>query len=325
MSTPQQDHAMDIEGIPNGNTFVDFEKQFITVQRTTAWRGCECGIIFKSTSVTGANKGIGYGIVKGLAEKVSGGIVYLTARNETLGKQSLGKVISELGEKRNSEIRYHQLDITDRNSIQTFAEYLKKEHGGFDVLVNNAGFAFKNAATEPPEEQARVTIGVNYEGTKQTCDILFPLLRDNGRVVNVCSQAGLLAGRYSDDIIAKLTSPTLTVAEIDKFANDYIQACIDKNTREKGYFYISAYCTSKAALIALTMVQSRALRSRNIVVNGCCPGYVDTDMTSHKGPLTIEEGADTPIYLATLEGNEPNGCFIYRRKPLDWTAAKLSM
>uniref|UniRef100_A0A183U3K8 NAD(P)-binding protein n=1 Tax=Toxocara canis TaxID=6265 RepID=A0A183U3K8_TOXCA len=215
-----------------------------------------------------------------LAEKVSGGIVYLTARNETLGKQSLGKVISELGEKRNSEIRYHQLDITDRNSIQTFAEYLKKEHGGFDVL---------NAATEPPEEQARVTIGVNYEGTKQTCDILFPLLRDNGRVVNVCSQAGLLAGRYSDDIIAKLTSPTLTVAEIDKFANDYIQltasvgmgiasslmhawtsACIDKNTREKGYFYISAYCTSKAALIALTMVQSRALRSRNIVVNGVC-------------------------------------------------------
>ncbi|VDM29210.1 unnamed protein product [Toxocara canis] len=60
-------------------------------------------------------------------------------------------------------------------------------------------------------------------------------------------------------------------------------------------------------------------------INTCCPGYVDTDMTSHKGPLTIEEGADTPIYLATLEGNEPNGCFIYRRKPLDWTAAKLSM
>uniref|UniRef100_F1L5Z3 carbonyl reductase (NADPH) n=1 Tax=Ascaris suum TaxID=6253 RepID=F1L5Z3_ASCSU len=272
--------------------------------------------------VTGANKGIGYGIVKGLAEKVTGAIVYLTARNETLGKESLNKVITELGDKRKSEIRYHQLDITKRDSIEAFADCLKKEHGGFDVLINNAGFAFKNAATEPPDEQARVTIGINYEGTKQTCDILFPLLRGGGRVVNVCSQAGILTGRYSDEIIAKLTSPTVTVADIDKFASDYIQACVEKNTREKGYFFMSAYCTSKAALIALTMVQSRQLRSRNIVVNACCPGYVNTDMTSHKGPLTIEEGADTPIYLATLEGNEPNGCFIYRRKPLDWATAE---
>lgn len=44
--------------------------------------------------------------------------------------------------------------------------------------------------------------------------------------MNVCSQAGILTGRYSDEIIAKLTSPTVTVADIDKFASDYIQLII---------------------------------------------------------------------------------------------------
>uniref|UniRef100_A0A0R3RHX5 carbonyl reductase (NADPH) n=1 Tax=Elaeophora elaphi TaxID=1147741 RepID=A0A0R3RHX5_9BILA len=267
--------------------------------------------------VTGSNKGIGYGIVKGLAEKLHDAVIYLTARNEKLGTESLDKVIKELGDKRHSDIRFHQLDITDRNSCENFASYLKKEHNGLDALINNAGFAFKNAATESPEEQARVTIGINYDGTKQVSSILFPLIRDGGRVVNVSSSLGVIAGRYSDEIIAKLTSPSLTIDDIDKFTCDYIKACIGDKRKENG-FPSSAYEVSKAAEIALTFVQAKELKSRNILVNACHPGYVDTDMTSHRGPLTVEEGADTPIYLATLEGNGPTGKFFYKRKEVDW-------
>lgn len=267
--------------------------------------------------VTGANKGIGYGIVKGLAEKVSGAVIYLTARSPSLGQESLNKVTQELGQKRRSELRYYQLDITNLQSCKGLAEHLKKEHDGFDVLINNAGFAFKHAATESAEEQARVTIDINYHGTRQVCDVLFPLIRSGGRVVNVCSSEGVLGGRYSDEIIKKLTNQHLTVADIDQFTEDYIQACRDNKRRGKG-FPESAYKVSKAAEIALSFIQARELLSRNILVNACHPGYVDTDMTSHKGPLTIEEGADTPIYLATLEGNEPNGQFVARRKVVDW-------
>ncbi|CAG9540122.1 unnamed protein product [Cercopithifilaria johnstoni] len=267
--------------------------------------------------VTGANKGIGYGIVKGLAEKLHGAIVYLTARNEKLGTESLDKLIKELGNKRHSDIHFHQLDITDRNSCENFASYLKKEHNGLDALINNAGFAFKHAATESPEEQARVTIVVNCSGTKQVSNILFPLIRDGGRVVNVSSSEGVIAGRYSDKIIAKLTSPSLTIADIDSFTHDYIKACVGDKRKENG-FPSSAYKVSKAAEIALTFVQAKELKPRNILVNVCHPGYVNTDMTSHHGPLTIEEGADTPIYLATLEGNGPTGKFFYKRKEIDW-------
>ncbi|KAM3719939.1 Carbonyl reductase [Dirofilaria immitis] len=267
--------------------------------------------------VTGANKGIGYGIVKGLAEKVYSAVIYLTARNDKLGMESLNKVIKELGNKRHSDIRFHQLDITDRNSCENFASFLIKEHNGLDVLINNAGFAFKYSATESPEEQARVTIGINYDGTKQVCDILFPLIRDGGRVVNVSSSEGILAGYYSNEIIAKLTSPSLTVADIDKFTHDYIKACIGDKRKENG-FPQSAYKVSKAAEIALTFIQAKELKSRNILVNACHPGFVNTDMTSHRGPLTIDEGAETPIYLATLKDNGPTGKFFYKKKEIDW-------
>uniref|UniRef100_A0A915Q1G7 carbonyl reductase (NADPH) n=1 Tax=Setaria digitata TaxID=48799 RepID=A0A915Q1G7_9BILA len=291
-------------------------------------------------AVTGANKGIGYGIVKGLAEKVHGGIIYLTARNDKLGTESLRKLIKELGDKRRSEINFHQLDITSRNSCENFASFLKKEHGGLDVLINNAGIAFRYEATEPPEEQARITIGVNYEGTKQVSNILFPLIRDGGRVVNVSSSEGVIAGRYSDEIIAMLTSPSLTIADIDKFTQDYIKACVENKRKENG-FPPSAYKVSKAAEIALTFIQAKELKPRNILVNAvskflcifcpeeeqfeaCHPGYVKTDMTSDRAPLTIEEGADTPIYLATLEGNEPTGKFFYKRKVIDWNVPFVS-
>lgn len=52
-----------------------------------------------------------------------------------------------------------------------------------------------------------------------------------------------------------------------------------------------------------------------------CPGYVKTDMSSHKGHLTPEQGADTIIYLALLPPNVsgPKGEFWAERKHVDWT------
>ncbi|KAI1722065.1 short chain dehydrogenase domain-containing protein [Ditylenchus destructor] len=266
--------------------------------------------------VTGSNKGIGYGIVRGLAEKVKGGIIYLTARSLTLGEEALSKVQNELGSKKQSEIQLHQLDITDENSCKNFAAHLKKEHGGIDVLINNAGFAFKSAATESAEEQAKITIDINYYGTKTASKHLVPLIRPGGRVVNVCSQAGIMVNTYSPEWINKFKTVNYTEADIDHFVEEYKKAAKEGNRRERG-FPESAYRVSKAAEIAYTLLQNAELKSKSIIANACCPGYVDTDMTSHKGPLTITEGADTPIYLAT-DPNVPDGKFVYLRKVTEW-------
>ena len=70
-----------------------------------------------------------------------------------------------------NRLKLAQLDIVDDVSIEKLAETIKRDHGGIDILINNAGFAFKNAATESMSEQAEKTIAINYFGTKvgQTC------------------------------------------------------------------------------------------------------------------------------------------------------------
>ncbi|KAK0390343.1 hypothetical protein QR680_019309 [Steinernema hermaphroditum] len=266
--------------------------------------------------VTGSNRGIGYAIVKGIAEKVENAVVYMTARKLEEGEKASEEIRKILGERLKSEIKTVQLDITDAESGKRLAEHIQKEHGGFDVLVNNAGFAFKVNATDPASVQADVTIGINYYGTKLISSILLPLIRPNGRVVNICSMCGQMPGHFSQELIDVLHNPNVSYADVDKFVEDYKELAKGDGRKAAGYPE-SAYRVSKAAAIALTMIQARELKEKNVTVNGCCPGYVATNMSSYKGPLTIEEGADTPLYLA-LEEDVPHGAFVKKRQVSEW-------
>lgn len=80
---------------------------------------------------------------------------------------------------------------------------------------------------------------------------------------------------------------------------------------------------SKVSLIAATIIQQRSFDqnpNRDIIVNACCPGYIKTDMTLNRGAGTAEQGADTPIYLATLGPNvkSPRGEFVAEKKIVPW-------
>ncbi|XP_066972665.1 carbonyl reductase [NADPH] 1-like [Macrobrachium rosenbergii] len=271
--------------------------------------------------VTGANKGIGFGIMKELCAKFDG-IVYLTSRDESRGLAAV-KNLSELG----LQAQYHQLDIDNIESIKKFAEYIKTKYGGFDVLVNNAAIAYKNAATEPFGEQAENTIRVNVIGTLNACRELFPLLRPGARVVTVSSSCGHLLRINGSEPAAsalreKFASPTLTEDEIVSLVNQFVEAAKAGDWNAKGWPN-STYNVSKVAVSALTRVQQRAFDAdprKDIVVNNCHPGYVDTDMTSHKGPLTIEQGAVCPSYLALLPPDtDLRGAYLwYDKQVVDW-------
>lgn len=86
--------------------------------------------------VTGGNKGIGFGIVKGLCENFKG-VVYLTARDIDRGQHAVEK-LKVLGFKP----EFHQLDINDKSSIEKFRDHLVTVQGGIDLLVNNAAIAY---------------------------------------------------------------------------------------------------------------------------------------------------------------------------------------
>jgi NAD(P)-dependent dehydrogenase (short-subunit alcohol dehydrogenase family) len=79
-----------------------------------------------------------------------------------------------------------------------------------------------------------------------------------------------------------------------------------------------AYRLSKAALNAVTALIAKAVRDDNILVNSGCPGWVRTGMGGDQAPLTPEQGADTPIWLATLPDGGPTGGFYKERKRIPW-------
>ena len=277
----------------------------------------------KVAIVTGANKGIGFAIVKGLAKTFNGDL-YLTSRNEARGLSAV-KELSDEGIK----VLYHQLDIDDESSIVKFAGFIKGKYGSIDILINNAAIAFKNAATEPFALQAKITLQTNYFNTKLTCEQLFPLLNSGARVVNLSSSSGYLLRIPSDDLKRKFASSdsTLTVQELDAMIRDFIESADAGNHVEKGWPN-STYVVSKVGLSALSRIQQREIDQdisrKDIVINHVHPGYVDTDMTSHKGPLTPEQGAMSSLFAANLpSGTDVKGQYIwYDCSIVDWVTGK---
>lgn len=270
--------------------------------------------------VTGSNKGIGYAIVDKLCS-VFDGIIYLTARNEELGLKSLQSLQQSNSDARD-KVKFHQLDITNVESIRRLADYIKKTHGGLDILINNAAMAFKHNDVTPFGDQAEITAQTNFFGTINVCNALFPLLRDHARVVNMSSRAGMLESIKDPQKRQILTSNSATIETVSDVLSDFIKKAKQNSHEDDGYPN-SAYGMSKIALTAATLIQQRFFNEkpeRDIVVNACCPGYISTDMTSNKGTGTPEQGADTPVYLATLEPNvkSPRGEFVAERKILKW-------
>jgi NAD(P)-dependent dehydrogenase (short-subunit alcohol dehydrogenase family) len=75
---------------------------------------------------------------------------------------------------------------------------------------------------------------------------------------------------------------------------------------------------SKTLLNGITVLLAKELRGSNILVNSVCPGWVRTDMGGDAAPLTPEQGADTPVWLATLPDDGPTGGFFRERQPIPW-------
>jgi len=76
-----------------------------------------------------------------------------------------------------------------------------------------------------------------------------------------------------------------------------------------------AYRVSKAALNAYTVVLAAELRGTNILVNAMSPGWVRTEMGGSGAPRSVEQGADTMVYLAMLPDKGPTGGYFRDRKP----------
>lgn len=226
--------------------------------------------------VTGANRGIGFETCRQLARL--GLHVILTSRKASQGEQAAASL-----SKGGFQVDYHPLDVTNGESLATLREFVARQYGRLDVLVNNAGVYLDEGVSifDIPMDQFRLTMETNFYGPLSLCRLFVPGMEKHGygRVVNVSSGYG-------------------SMSEIGG--------------------RVAAYRISKIALNALTRITAAEVNPRVIKVNAVDPGWVNTEMGGRFAPRSVEQGAETIVWLATLPPDGPSGGFFYDKKPIPW-------
>jgi NAD(P)-dependent dehydrogenase (short-subunit alcohol dehydrogenase family) len=236
--------------------------------------------VTRTALVSGANRGIGFEIVRQLARL--GVLAVIGARDPKDGVAAAEKLQSE-----GLDVPVVALDVDREDSAAEAVAEVKRLYGRLDILVNNAAIlidepgGFKASLFDLKAETVRRTMDTNLIGPIRLIQAAAPLMREQeyGRIVNLSSGAGQLA--------------------------------------EMGSGY-PAYRMSKTALNALTRIAAAELGGGNIKVNAMCPGWVRTEMGGANAERSPEEGADTAVWLATLPDDGPTGGFFRDRKPIAW-------
>jgi NAD(P)-dependent dehydrogenase (short-subunit alcohol dehydrogenase family) len=175
------------------------------------------------------------------------------------------------------------LDVTDAAGIRALAADLERRRVHVDVLVNNAAVLVgeSRAVLATTADDLRATFETNLFGVVSVSAAFVPgmVARRYGRVVNVSSKAGQLASMGT---------------------------------------YAPGYSMSKSALNAFTVQLAVETRGSGVLVNSASPGWVRTAMGGRGAPRSVEQGADTLVWLATLPATGPTGGFFSDRRAIDW-------
>jgi NAD(P)-dependent dehydrogenase (short-subunit alcohol dehydrogenase family) len=225
--------------------------------------------------VTGANRGIGREVCRQLA--AHGFTVLLGSRELSKGRLA----VAQLGAK-SGAIEAMSLDVTSPQSVEQLRDSVAARFGVLDVLVNNAAILYDTWQQARSADLAVVqqALDTNLLGAWRVAMAFIPLLQRSahGRIVNVSSEAGSLAGMGGGT---------------------------------------PAYRVSKAALNALTRMLADELRRDRVLVNSVCPGWVATDMGG-TGGRPVAEGAASVVWAALLPDDGPTGGFFRDGRPLPW-------
>jgi NAD(P)-dependent dehydrogenase (short-subunit alcohol dehydrogenase family) len=175
------------------------------------------------------------------------------------------------------------LDVSNAEHVREVARRVEQDHGRLDILINNAGvFLDKQAFAETVEVDVVLrTLETNLIGPLLLCQAVLPMMRRHnyGRIVNVAS----------------------ALASLAEMTGKY-----------------PAYRMSKTGLNALTRILDAELAGTDILVNSCCPGWVQTEMGGPRATRPVDEATDTILWLATLPNGGPRGGFFRDRQPLPW-------
>ena len=193
-----------------------------------------------------------------------------------------GRKAAEEIARQGGKATFLEIDVSDNESVANAVREFSKIADRLDVLVNNAGIIVDgdDAILEVSDDLLRKTLETNTLGPLRVTRAFTPLLRKSKapRVINVSSGGG------------QLTSGA------DGWA--------------------PAYCISKTALNGVTVQLAAALPK--FAINSVCPGWVQTDMGGKNASRSVQEGADTIVWLAGEAPQELTGKFLRDRKEIAW-------
>ncbi|NDW19917.1 SDR family NAD(P)-dependent oxidoreductase [Alteromonas hispanica] len=232
----------------------------------------------KNVLVTGGNRGVGLEIVKGMLSE--GYKVLMACRDEDAGEEAKKDIVG-------GDLHVIEMPLDNESAIVDAFTRAEAVFGPIDILINNAGVLDDTSWDEVTSESFNASMQVNVYAPLTLIQQTLPKMieRGFGRIINVSSSYGSfnesLAGPFS-------------------------------------------YAISKAAVNALTVKMASVVekakeeKELDVAVNSMTPGWVHTRMGGKNAPKTPEEGADTAIWLATMESDVPNGKFFKERKEIAW-------
>ena len=183
--------------------------------------------------VTGASRGIGAAIAMELARK---GVKVIGTATTDVGAAKITETLSAF-----PGCAGRTLDVTNGAAGEALVDALVKEHGGLQVLVNNAGITRDNLAMRMKDDEWDVVMEANLKGVfRMSRAVMRTMMKQRyGRIINITSVVGA-SGNPGQ-------------------AN---------------------YAAAKAGVAGMTRALARELGSRNITVNCVAPGFIETDMTA---------------------------------------------
>jgi NAD(P)-dependent dehydrogenase (short-subunit alcohol dehydrogenase family) len=204
--------------------------------------------------------------------------VVIGVRKASAGKQAVAAI-----EKENGEASLLEVDVSDSKSISRAAAEFEQRQDYLDVLINNAGIYPDEGLTllTISRRQLTETFQTNTFGPVEMTQAFLPFLRKakGSRVINMSSGYGQIEGLLA---------------------------------------HVPSYCLSKLALNGVTLMLAQALKPDGIAVNSMSPGWVRTDMGGAAAPRSVEEGADTAVWLAADAPQKFTGKFFRDRKEIPW-------
>lgn len=203
----------------------------------------------KVAIVTGGSRGIGAAIVRDLAAQ--GAMVIFTYSSSAAAADALSAEIAAKGGKAIGK----QADANKPETLAALADAVAKEHGGIDIVVNNAGIFTVGAIGDIAQDDYTRTMNVNVHSVFSLTNAAVKYMKQGGRIINISSSLG------------------------ERVAGGMM----------------SVYSATKFTVCGFTRGWARDLGAKGITVNAVLPGPVETEMNPADSPASDWQRSQTAL------------------------------